>query len=228
MKKYLFAIMLAVATMPVNAQCEVGTWSVIPRLGVSLSNMTNSEFSYDYENLESKYKAGMAAGADVEYQATEKLSVMAGVHYSMQGCRYSDCEQITGATGTGYKNHCVNLQYINVPILLNCYIADGLAVKAGIQVGTLVDAREKYDATAITQVNKDGSKTYGETTSYETRFNSFCNKTALSIPIGLSYEYMNVIIDARYNFGLSKIYDVDGRTTKNRLTVITVGYRFKL
>ena len=39
---------------------------------------------------------------------------------------------------------------------------------------------------------------------------------------------MNVIIDARYNFGLSKIYDIDGTTTKNRLTVITVGYRFKL
>lgn len=188
--------------------------------------MTNSEFSYDYENLESKYKAGMAA--DVEYQATEKLSVMAGVHYSMQGCRYSDCEQITGATGTGYKNHCVNLQYVNVPVLLNCYIVDGdTAIKAGIQVGTLVDAREKYDATAITQVNKDGSKTYGETTSHESEFNSACNKTALSIPIGLSYEYMNVIIDARYNFGLSKIYDVDGRTT-DRLTVITVGYRFKL
>ena len=32
------------------------------------------------------------------------------------------------------------------------------------------------------------------------------SKTDFSIPVGISYEYMNVVIDARYNLGLSKVH----------------------
>ena len=46
---------------------------------------------------------------------------------------------------------------------------------------------------------------------------------ALSIPVGLSYEFSNVVLDARYNLGLTKaIKDAD---SKHSYFTITLGYR---
>ena len=53
--------------------------------------------------------------------------------------------------------------------------------------------------------------------------------TDFSIPVGISYEYKNVIIDARYKFGLSNLWKDDSfKTEKNKVFDFTVGYRFEL
>ena len=36
----------------------------------------------------------------------------------------------------------------------------------------------------------------------------------MSIPVGLSYEYMNVILDARYHIGLTKVNKTDAGDSK--------------
>lgn len=41
--------------------------------------------------------------------------------------------------------------------------------------------------------------------------------------MGISYEYMNVVLDARYNLGLSKVHKDLG--SKNRSFTFSVGYR---
>lgn len=46
----------------------------------------------------------------------------------------------------------------------------------------------------------------------------------VAIPLGLSYEYKNIVLDARYHFGLTKIRD----SLHNRYASITLGYRFSL
>lgn len=229
MKKYLLMMMLAIASMTAKAQSEAGTWSIIPRLGVSLANLTDNKYVIDDagEKINSNYKAGMSAGADVEYQLTDMWSLSLGGYYSMQGNRYPDCETYKSKTYEGLKQHYVNLQYINVPLMVNCYVAEGLALKAGVQLGALLDAREKYKATAITK-NQDLSNTYGDRKNVTVKRNDECNKTDFSIPVGVSYEYMNVILDARYNFGLANVYKADGVKSKNRFGTVTIGYRFKL
>ena len=51
-------------------------------------------------------------------------------------------------------------------------------------------------------------------------------KFDLSIPLGLSYEFSDFVIDARYNLGLTKIAeDMDG---KNSVIMLTVGYKISL
>jgi hypothetical protein len=56
-----------------------------------------------------------------------------------------------------------------------------------------------------------------------------CNKFDFSIPVGLSYEISNVVIDARYNFGLTKVYKgSDVIKSKNSVIQITLGYKFDL
>ncbi|MBR4454439.1 MAG: outer membrane beta-barrel protein [Bacteroidales bacterium] len=52
------------------------------------------------------------------------------------------------------------------------------------------------------------------------------NSFDFSVPVGLSYEYKNFVLDGRYNIGVTKI--VDGDDSKNRVFQITLGYKFKL
>ena len=49
-----------------------------------------------------------------------------------------------------------------------------------------------------------------------------------SIPVGISYEYANFQLDARYNFGVTKVFDVEGSKAKNSVFQITLGYKFAL
>lgn len=93
-----------------------------------------------------------------------------------------------------------NPGYLNIPILANVYVVKGLAVKAGIQPGFMVS---KDDA--------EGVKSFD-----------------FSIPVGLSYEFSNVVLDARYNIGVTKIFDEDEGSSKNSVFQITLGYKFKL
>lgn len=53
-------------------------------------------------------------------------------------------------------------------------------------------------------------------------------KVDVAIPLGLSYEYMNVILDARYNVSLTKASKGDWDNCKNKALTFTVGYRFTL
>lgn len=88
--------------------------------------------------------------------------------------------------------------YLNIPILANVYMVRGLAVKFGIQPGFMV---AKDDA--------DNAKSFD-----------------FSIPVGLSYEMNNVVLDARYNWGLTKVFDEED--PKNSVFQITLGYKFSL
>ncbi len=93
----------------------------------------------------------------------------------------------------------MKLDYINIPILANYYIVKGLAIKAGVQPG--FNVQKKLD-----DVKLDDVKGF-----------------ALSIPVGLSYEFSNVVLDARYNWGLTKAFKEGD--SKNSYFTITLGYR---
>lgn len=143
---------------------------------------------------------GVAAGAEFEYQATDIFSVSAGALYSMQGNKYK----------SGKSTVTNKIDYINIPILANVYVVKGLAVKLGIQPGFKVNNEVKFAY---------GDKSHSEDVDNAKSFD-------FSIPVGLSYEYSNVVLDARYNFGCTKVADhVDAR---NSVFQITLGYKFDL
>ena len=50
-------------------------------------------------------------------------------------------------------------------------------------------------------------------------------KVDFSIPIGISYEISDFVIDARYNLGLTNINDTDKYKSKNGVIMLTVGYK---
>jgi len=114
---------------------------------------------------------------------------------------YKAKDNVAGLSGKDWKP-----SYLNVPVLANVYVVPGLAVKLGVQPGFMVDK------------DKDGYK--GEVNTFD-----------LSIPVGLSYEYNNFVLDGRYNWGVTKINknSVKGfDDTRNSVFQITLGYKFSL
>ena len=145
-------------------------------------------------------RIGLAAGVEAEYQATDIFSVSAGLIYSMQGNK-AKAEGVTQTT---------KLDYINIPILANVYVTKGLAVKLGVQPAFNVSDKQKLSGgKASVEAEDVGAESFD-----------------FSIPVGLSYEYNNVVFDARYNFGVTNI--ADGGDSKNSVFQITLGYKFAL
>lgn len=145
-------------------------------------------------------RIGLAAGVEAEYWATDIVSVSAGLIYSMQGNKAKE----DGVTLT------TKLDYINIPILANVYVTKGLAVKLGVQPAFNVSDKQKLSGgKASVEAEDVGAESFD-----------------FSIPVGLSYEFNNVVIDARYNFGVTNI--ADGGDSKNSVFQFTLGYKFAL
>lgn len=232
MRKTLFTTLLLLLSALAYSQPSAGTFSIIPRLGVSLSNLTKESIliaGSEGAEVKSRYKTGMIAGIDLDYQVLPSVSVSLGAYYSDQGCKYDDYESaVTGSANTynGYTNLRTNLGYINVPLMLNMYAASNFAVKVGVQLGFNVSGKMEY--TEATFVRKDdGSTDYQRPVEHKEDINPAT--LDFSIPVGLSYEYMNVILDARYNIGLTNVYHgLEGFSSKNSVVTLSAAYRFKL
>ena len=232
MRKYLVLIVMALfVSSAVKGQEPVGTFSLIPKIGVSLANLSGEKIYYNDSDIpaKGKYNARFVGGVEAEYQMLPTTSISIGVGYVQQGCRYSDFEiDNTETISEGWDDVRSRIDYIQCPLTINQYLTDGLAVKAGIQVGFLVNSDFSYSITPIKHFT-DGSIEYGKTEDMKTDQKSVMRSVDVSIPVGLSYEYMNVVLDARYHFSLTEIYkDKLWPSEKNKVFTITVGYKFNL
>ena len=149
---------------------------------------------------DSESRIGLVAGAELEYQLSDIFSISGGALYSQQGCEWSE----DGSTRTN------KLDYINIPVLANVYVVKNLAVKVGLQPAFNVNSKAKASqGDSSVQGSIEGIKTFD-----------------FSIPIGLSYEYKNIVIDGRYNFGLTKVSKY--ADSKNSVFQLTLGYKLDI
>ena len=195
MKKLMIIVAMMVATVTANAQ----QMFLKPMVGGTLSTFTG-----DVE--ENSMRFGVLGGAEFGYFITEQFAATAGAMVSMQGSNFKD--------NNYYKDQSTTLTYFNIPIMANYYIIPGLAVKAGIQPGFLLSLKAK------------GSEYYnGKWEDYESTEKEGTKTVDLSIPLGLSYEISDFVIDARYNLGISNINDHGSDKIKNSVIMLTLGYK---
>ena len=173
------------------AQNEVGQLTLQPKVGANLSTVTGDG--------EQKMKFGLLAGVEAEYGLAEKFGLAFGAVYSMEGCRFKE-------SGMD-KSLFYNLDYINIPIVANYYLAPGFAIKAGVQPAFNVRHKASYDGNST---DLDGIKSFN-----------------FSVPVGLSYQISDFVIDARYNIGITKLAK-DTDQGRNSTISLTVGYKFAL
>lgn len=231
MKRIAFLLTVLTASLLAQAQPSAGSFSLIPRLGVNFANMTNDEVVVDLmqqeHTLKSRIKPGLMVGFDAEYQATSDLFMSLGLQYSRQGSRFPDFERKDGEFVEGYSDWHTDLDYLNVPLLFGYSIAKGFSVKAGLQLGLLLGGKEKMSYTDITILD-GGTRKQGDAVPRETDVKDVYKSVDLSIPLALSYEFENVILDARYNFGLTRIHQLDAVKSRNSVIQLSVGYRFQV
>ena len=219
MKKIMMIAAMMVATLGAVAQNEVGQFTLQPKVGMNISKITGS-------NLNSK--VGLVAGFEAEYGVAKNFGISLAALYSMQGAKKD--LKVNNGTSVDVK---YNLDYINIPVLAQYYIVPGLAVKAGIQFGFNVRNKVKVGTTVAGYNLKDDcsmdefldmARALGESIPSDAKFQKF----DLSIPVGLSYEYEDFVLDARYNIGTSKLIKSDPDSSKNSVFQLTIGYKFEL
>lgn len=244
MKKTVFALLLAFA--PAVGMQSQTRLSVTPRVGMNISDFSDDNGEYESPRV------GFTAGVELERYG-RLFGLSAGLMYSQQGAadgmdaltqwRYISIKE---------TDHGVTMHYLQVPVMANFHVWKGLVVKVGVEMGYLLDARmslHEYgyldaampnDVPTITEVSPI-SFTVGrhipepsaagmkqperidKHRSKSVRKDLDLSKVDVAVPVGVSYEYKNMVLDARYHFGLVKLRD---GSYNNRYLSITAGYRF--
>ena len=199
--------------------------TLIPKVGLNYSttNLDTWVSKGAVEKPEVNGLIGPADGLELEYMVREKLSVSVAALYSMQGRKYNDLEAYRNAASAGRVSNLKNAtisnerhHYINVPITANYYVAEGLAVRAGVQIGCMIykSGRQEWPYDDFPKLSL-GSSPW---------------KFDLGIPVGVSYFMSNGLqFDLRYIHGLTKISSSSGLIEeKNRVVQFTVGYRLNI
>ena len=190
-------------TVSANAQHREGDFSIQPRVGVTFSTLTNTD--------DAKMKVNLTYGVEFEHYITELFSVAGGVLFTNQGAKYEILDEKNQK-----QDSQVNIYYGALPITANYYLLPGLAVKAGIQPAFRFKANikiggEKVDFDKFVDYLYDGE-------------DNTMNKFDLSVPVGLSYEFMRVTLDARYNIGITNL--IKGDNVRQQVIAVTLGYKF--
>lgn len=202
MKTWILTIVALLTSVVAVAQRREGTCTVQPKVGLNVSTLSDAQ----------KTIGDACFGMEAEYMITNIFSLSAGVMVSNQGGKYDK-------DGLRYT---ADIDYANIPIMANVYVLPGLALKAGVQPGFRLKAKMETDNGSydIDEFYKlVGMLIPGE----EPKINKF----DLAIPVGISYEYENVVLGARYNWGLLKVENI-GPAYYNRVFEVTLGYKFEL
>lgn len=210
MKKLsLLALFVLISTMTF-AQIEVKLGG---KAGLNVANLSSDKDtkSSTLGGLDNTARVGFNAGITADAVLFEYLGLGAEVLYSQQGTYQS------GEVANVKTSASTNLDYVNVPLLIKGYYK-GLGVYTGVQPGFLVSAKE---------IKKLGDIK----TETDLLDNNLYRKVDFSIPFGISYQSsVGVNIDARYNFGLTSVFDkgdnASDLTPKNRVFQLSAGFRF--
>ena len=213
MKRFFTSLALATCALIGYAQQPAGTFSVKPFVGATFTKqqpITNDKVDM---------KAGIVAGAELEYQILEKASVAGGVQFLTQGSRAKQ----TSDDGSYTVRKSLSAESISIPLTFNYYVIPNLAIKAGVECNI---------PTRTQMIYKQNEGKFPHDLSIElTHF-------LVALPIGVSYEYNNFVLDARYSLPLTKItegrymsLDTAGEFPLNgkfHTFQITLGYKFKI
>ena len=208
--------------------------------GVNLSTFGNA--TADIYRM----KVGLTGGAELEYGLNPWLGLSLGLMYSEQGAKIDGSVDgmVIDEMGSRWSINTLmdgklKCSYLNLPLMANIYIPSlkGLALKAGVQVGILTSDKITTDVRLAMRnldsfepwVLRDGTQNDVSLKNYSVEMSDVCKSIDFGIPLGLSYEYKNIVLDARYYFGLTKIDKTDDPdNAQNRYLSITLGYRFGL
>ena len=191
MKKMMMIAAMMVATVAAKAQFEPGTFTLQPKVGVTLATISSDD---------SKFKFGMAAGIEGQYQLNNWFGLSAAVakNYDVK----------------------VNTEYINIPVMAKFYVTKGLSLNVGLQPGFMTKAKAKGDGRTIDVKSNCNKVDFSIPMSIAYEF-----ENGLSFEARYATGLTNVGKDAFDS--TSSSWDKTFQN-KNEVFMLTVGYKFSL
>lgn len=189
MKFFLVGLILSlmISTTAMSQNANVGI-----KGGLNVYNVVNDN------NAGADSKVGFHVGLLGHVHLSDQWALQPELTYSVQGGQST-------IVGADVK---LNLNYINVPVLLQYMFDNGFRIQAGPQLGLLVSAKMNNSETDV----KDNFENFD-----------------LGIGVGVSYinPASSLGFDARYNVGLSNINVTSNDNAYNRGLQVGVFYLFK-
>ncbi len=190
MKKIVFIIAIAATFSVAGVHAQSSGFGV--KGGVNFASLNGD----DIKNAETR--TSFHVGGVYEIKISNAFSVQPEFLYSSQGYK-------------GEGDFQFQANYLNVPLMGKFYVAKGLSLQAGPQVGLLIYAHEKSVLLGV-ELDNDVKDNYKDI-DYGVNFG-----LGYTLPSGLFF-------DARYNLGLSAI-DAGEADIKNNVIQLSLGFLF--
>ena len=175
--------------------------------GISVSSLYAQHTNFGIKAGYNSARVQITDAQDYDSKSGFHIGALAHIHISKYFAVQP--ELVYSGQGGEANNVKLNLNYINVPVLLQYMVNNGLRLQTGPQVGFLVTATQK-----VGDVKVDVDDVH--------------NSVDFSWAFGTSYIFSSGVgIDARYNLGLNNISDNTNYTAKNRVFQVGLFYQFK-
>ena len=192
MKKVFFLTAMLTASLLIKAQkahVELGL-----KGGLNVATLSSPAYNYSIDPRISANFGGLA-----HIHLSKEIAIQPELLFSGQGAKRT-------SEGKEFKT---NLNYLQIPVLLQYLIGTGFRLETGPQFGVLLSANSKVD-NVTTNVNY----------AYKTMDVAWVFGAGYLTPSGFG-------IDARYNLGLSNINDISATKINNRVFSIGIFYQFE-
>ena len=203
-KPFLLFLLLVFVSRAADAQVSAG-----PVFNLCFANVKGG-----LNDQANKFKIGMRAGFFLKLDVSESVSIQPEILYSTRGY----VQKSLSSTSVSVKDTSIkhNFSYIDFPFLANIRAADNIYMLIGPQLGYLSNARSKGTISI-------GPKTSAVDTNDVYGFNT----TEYSLVMGGGYKF-KFPLDAslRFTYGLTKLYQGEGKTSHNFYFQIGVSYSF--
>lgn len=194
---------------------EHTVWDIYaaPKVGLNLSGLPG---------IDGKMKVGLVAGAYVEVFVAKNIAVDAEVQYSRQGSagiyRSINATDVYGnPIVQEYGPYDIKLNYLNMNYLVRWYPWADLpwSFTTGLHAGYIINAHAK--------------KNHGE----DINLKNHIYRGDIAIPLGVSYEWDQWQVEARYNLSFRKLSRTSEakdliRNARNSMLEVTLGYRIQV
>ncbi|MBD3220555.1 outer membrane beta-barrel protein [bacterium] len=205
---------VAVVLMLMASTTLAGPLGKTIKAGISYAQVTN-----DGDAGDSDHTLGLAAGVALSYDLVPGLSLQPEVLYVQQGGKY-DVNVVDGGMVVGSGELTWDLDYIQVPVLAKIQ----LPVVGSLLPTIIAGPAFAFNVTSDYTVEGDGAEDSGEIEDLKS--------TDLSLIFGLAMKVgagpAGVMVEARYNHGLTDLNDAEGGTAKinNRSFQVLAGFSF--
>ena len=191
-------VVLLVGLMVFGSFAQMNDMAFGIKGGLTLGKVSTDDVPSEVDR---KFRMGFAFGGMMVMPLNENMDLQTELMYVMKGEKFEE----------GSFDMEIKMDAIEVPVLLKYKFAENFAGYGGISLDYIISAKLEEEGYELDLLEEDLVKTFG-----------------LGLSFGAQYMMDKIIIDARYDLGLTNYLEDDFMTEEAKLNTIylTVGYLF--